>query len=222
MGPPKLISTRIHSVSLTRKSFQDIHYEIVDEGFKRGSAFEVTSVQKHADQDIAWIRSTSPEEALKIRAEKIFMDSEIFVPRFAPQGKLSEDDKAKKQALQVIAQGLNKVKSRTEHEASLRKYIGDGNIVSIFFKEGEMTCNVELTNPAVYTKFVRKNFKSLRHYVELAPHPRSLHGRFKPKPEDLARWGFSDMYAALHNTVNTLAIKEGESYTKKELDDLLK
>ena len=30
------------------------------------------------------------------------------------------------------------------------------------------------------------------------------------------------MYAALHNTVNTLAIKEGESYTKKELDDLLK
>ena len=84
IAPPKFISTRIHSVSLIGKSFHDIHYEIVDEGFKRGSAFEVTSVQKHVDQDIAWIRSTSPEEALKIRAEKIFMDSEVFVPRFAP------------------------------------------------------------------------------------------------------------------------------------------
>ena len=68
----------------------------MDEGFKRGSAFEVTSVQKQVDQDIAWVRSTSPEEALKIKTAKIFMNSEIFVPRFAPQGKLSEDDKTKK------------------------------------------------------------------------------------------------------------------------------
>ena len=68
----------------------------MDEGFRRDSAFEITSVQKHVDQNIAWIRSTSPEEALKIRAEKIFMDSKVFDPRFVPQGKLSEDDKAKK------------------------------------------------------------------------------------------------------------------------------
>ena len=222
IAPPKLLSTRINSESLTGKTFYDIHYEIVDEGFKRDFKFEITSVQKHLDQNFAWVRSTTPEEAINLRAQKVYVDCKVLVPRFAPQGKLLEDDKAKKQALQVIAQGLNKVKSRTEHEASLRKFIGDGNIVSIFFKEGEMTCNVELTNPAVYTKFVRKNFKSLGHYVELAPHPRSLHGRFKPKPEDLARWGFSDIHAALHNTVNTLAIKEGESYTKKELDDLFK
>ena len=221
IAPPKLISTRIHSVSLIGKSFHDIHYEIVDEGFRRGSAFEVTSVQKHADQDIAWIRSTSPEEALKIRAEKFFMDSEVFVPRFAPQGKLSEDDKAKKQALQVIAQGLNKVKTREDHIASLKNFIGAENIVNIFFKEGEMSCNVELLNPAVFTKFSRKNFKSLGHYVELVPHPRSLHGKFKPKQEDIVKWGFTDIFTALQNTVQTITVKEGETYTKKELDELL-
>ena len=77
-------------------------------------------MQKHADQDITWIRSTNREQALQIRAEKIFMDSEVFVPRFGPQGKLSEDDKAKKQALQVIAQGLNKIKSREEHSTGLK------------------------------------------------------------------------------------------------------
>ena len=178
-------------------------------------------MQKHVDQDIAWIRSTNPEEALKIRAKKIFMDSEVFVLRFAPHGKLSEDDKAKKQALQVIAQGLNKVKTREEHSASLKRFIGAENIVSIFFKEGEMSCNVELLNPAVFTKFSRKNFKSLGHYVELVPHPRSLHGKFKPKPEDLVRWGFMDIFTAIQNTVQTITVKEGETYTKKELDVLL-
>ena len=82
----------------------------MDEGFRRGSAFEVTSVQKHADQNIAWIRNTSLEEALKIRAEKIFMDSEVFVPRFAPPGKLSEDDKAKNKLFKSSHKVLTKPK----------------------------------------------------------------------------------------------------------------
>ena len=92
--------------------------------------------------------------------------------------------------------------------------------MSIFPKEGEMSCNVELLNPAVFTKFSRKNFKSLGHYVELVTHPRSLHGKFKPKPEDLVKWGFTDIFTALQDTVQTITIKEGETYTK-ELDELL-
>ena len=93
--------------------------------------------------------------------------------------------------------------------------------MSIFFKEGEMSCNVEFLNRAVFTKFSRKNFKSLGHYVEFVPHPRSLHGKFKPKSEDLVRWGFTDIFTALQNTVQTITVKEGETYTKKELDELL-
>ena len=84
-----------------------------------------------------------------------------------------------------------------------------------------MSCDVELLNPTVFTKFFRKNFKSIGHYVELVPHPRSLHGNFKPKPEDLVRWDFTDIFTALQNTVQTITVKEGETYTKKELDELL-
>ena len=69
IAPPKLLSTRINREFLIGKSFYDIHYEIVDEGFKRDFKFEVTSVQKHLDQNFAWVRSTAPEEAINLRAQ---------------------------------------------------------------------------------------------------------------------------------------------------------
>ena len=48
-----------------------------------------------------------------------------------------------------------------------------------------------------------------------------MHGKFKPKPKDLVKWGFTDIFTALQNTVQTITVKEGETYTKKELDELL-
>ena len=35
------------------------------------------------------------------------------------------------------------------------------------------------------------------------------------------RWGFTDIFTALQDTVQTSTVKEGETYTKKELDELL-
>ena len=48
-----------------------------------------------------------------------------------------------------------------------------------------------------------------------------MHGKFKPKPEELVRWSFTDIFTTLQNTVQTISVKEGETYTEKELDVLL-
>jgi hypothetical protein len=95
LPPPKLLSTRINSESLTGKTFYDIHYEIVDEGFKRDFKFEITSVQKHLDQNFAWVRSTTPEEAINLRAQKVYVDFEVLVPRFAPKANCRKMTKPK-------------------------------------------------------------------------------------------------------------------------------
>ena len=80
-------------------------------GFRRGLAFEVTSVQKYVDQDIAWIRHTSPEEAFKIRAKKIFMDSEVFVPRFAHKANCQKMTKPRNKP----SKSLHKVSTKSKH-----------------------------------------------------------------------------------------------------------
>ena len=86
IAPPRLLNTKINNSSLVGKTSFEIQYELVDEGVKRGVEFEITSVTKRDDHDYAWISTTLPEEAEKLRKEKIYMDSEVFVPKFAPEG----------------------------------------------------------------------------------------------------------------------------------------
>ena len=91
------------------------------------------SVTKRDEHDYAWISTTLPEEAEKLRKEKIYMDSEVFVPKFAPQGKLSEDDKTRKNALILMVHDLNKIKQPRELEKAIRIAIGDDKIILICF-----------------------------------------------------------------------------------------
>ena len=58
----------------------------------------------------AWVVATSPEQAKKINIYKISLDNEIFEAKFTSMDKLTEDDKARKNALILIVKNLNKVK----------------------------------------------------------------------------------------------------------------
>ena len=48
--------------------------------------------------------------------------------------KLTEDDKAKKNALILIVKNLNKVKSTEELEYGIKEHMGEKNVVSVFFR----------------------------------------------------------------------------------------
>ena len=53
---------------------------------------------------------------------------------FASTEKLSEDDKAKKNTVVLIAKNLNKIKTTAALEEGIKKLFGEQNVVSIFFR----------------------------------------------------------------------------------------
>ena len=53
IAPPRLLNTKINSPSLVGKTSFEIQYELVDESFKRGVEFEITSVTKRDEHDYA-------------------------------------------------------------------------------------------------------------------------------------------------------------------------
>ena len=169
----------------------------------------------------AWVEATSPEQAKKINTYKISLDNEIFEAKFTSRDKLTEDDKAKKNALILIVKNLNKVKDTERIEYELKKYMEKINVLNIFFKieNGKHvgSCNVHRLNTTVYKKFVKKNTKLLGKYIEFTPHPKSLDGINAPSQEELTRLGFSYVNTALANTVEALENAPSKGLTRQEV-----
>ena len=135
--------------------------------------------------------------------------------------KLTEDDKARKNALIFIIKTLNKIKSVEELEDGIKEHMGEKNVISIFFRlEGGKhigSCNVKCLNAAVYKKFSKKNGKILGKYVEFSPHPKNLDGTNAPSNEELIRLGFQDVNTALANTVEAIENATSKGYNKVDL-----
>ena len=128
--------------------------ETIMEGFKRGFEYEVTNVQKKREFDFARIIIPSPDQANKISTYKISLDNEVLDAKFVMPVKLTEDEKAKKNALILIAKNLNKVKNIEKLHEGLKEYMDEKNVVSVYFRlEGSKyvgTCNVQCLNAVVY------------------------------------------------------------------------
>ena len=188
-----LISVKISSDTLIRKEWYNIFEEIVNEGFDRKYDYEITNIQKKKEMSFASVVATSPEQAKKINTYKISLDNEILEAKFTSRDKLTEDDKARKNALILIIRNLNKVKSTDEIEYELKEHMGEKNVINVLFKieNGRHvgSCNVQCLNAAVYKKFVRKNVQLLGKYIEFIPHPKSLDGINVPHQQNSANLG---------------------------------
>ena len=220
-----LLSVKITSESLIGKEWFNIFEEVVNEGFDRKYDYEITNIQKKKEMSFAWVVATSPEQAKKINTYKISLHNEIMDAKFTSKDKLTEDDKARKNALILIIRTLNKVKSMDEIEYEIKKHMGEKNVINIFFKieNGKHmgSCNVQCLNAAVYKKFVKKNTKLLGKYVEFTPHPKSLDGINAPSPTELTKLGFSDVNTALASTVEALENAPSKGLTRQEVKIML-
>ena len=153
------------------------------------------------------------------------MDNEILDANFTIREKLTEDDKARKNALILIVKNLNKIKSVEELEYGIKEHMGEKNVISIFFRlEGGKhvgSCNVQCLNAAVYKKFSKKNGKILGKYVEFSPHPKSLDGTNASSNEELVRLGFQDVNIALANTVEAIENATSKGYNKVDFEKMI-
>ena len=225
MAIASLLSVKISSPTLKDKKWFQLHEEIVNDSFKRGYEFKVTNVQKYDNAEFAWIKTPSPDQAKKIKTYKISFFNEIMEVNFASTEKLSEDDKARKNAVVLIAKNLNKTKTTTKLEEGINKLFGEGNVAGIFFRleKGKHvgTCNVQCLNAAVYKKYVKQNHLIFGKYVEFSPHPKSLDGIDAPSPIELTRLGFSDVNTALANTIQAMENAPSKGYTKADLSKMV-
>ena len=220
-----LLSVKISSSTLKNRKWFQLHEEIVKDGFKRGYEFEVTNVQKYDSAEFAWIKTPSPDQAKKFKTFKISFFNEIMEVHFASMNKLSEDDKAKKNAVVLIAKNLNKTKTTVALEEGIKKLFGEENVAGIFFRleKGKHvgSCNVQCLNAAVYKKYVKQDHPILGKYVEFSPHPKSLDGSDAPSASELARLGFTDVNTALANTIQALENAPSKGYTNADLSKMV-
>jgi len=154
-----LFSVKINGPSLRGKKWFQLHEKILKDSFKRGYEFEVTNVQKNDNTEFAWIKTPSLDQAKKIKTYKILFLNKIMEVNFASTVKLSEDDKARKNAVVLIAKNLNKTKTTLALEEGIKKLFGEENVVGIFFRLGKGKhmglYNVQCLNAAVYKKYIK-------------------------------------------------------------------
>lgn len=62
--------------------------------------------------NFAWVVATSPEQTKYISNYKISLHNEILNIKFISKVKVTEDDKARKNALSIVVRNLNKIKSK--------------------------------------------------------------------------------------------------------------
>ena len=108
-----LLSINIVSENLKGKEWYKMFEDIVTEGFKRGHEFEITNIQNKTTFDFAWMVAPSPKQAKKINTYKVALGNEVLDAKFTKREKLTEDDKARKNALILIVKNLNKIKKNT-------------------------------------------------------------------------------------------------------------
>ena len=175
-----LLLVKISSPTPKNKKWFQLHEEIVKDSFKRGYEFEITNVQKNDSAEFAWTKTPSPNQAMKIKTFKISFFNEITEVNFASTKKLAKDDKARKNAVVLIAKNLNKTKTTAALKEGIKNFFEEEDMAGIFFRLEKWkhvgSCNVQCINATVYKKYVKQNHPILDKYVEFSSHPKSLDG----------------------------------------------
>lgn len=176
------LSVKIKSDSLKGLLAPSVFKEVLWRSFKRGHMLEITGVQKGKEESFAFLVTTTPTQAKKIEEFQVTLGSEIVETKRATRGeKMTEETKAKKDALSLTLSHLSILMKVEETKQAIEKVMGITNVVSIWFHKEDGTrhngsANVQCSNPIVYRHFVRKTLQIGGFFVNFAPHRRSLEG----------------------------------------------
>ena len=219
-----LLLVKIVSERLKEKEWYKVFEDIVVKGFQRGHEYKITNVQKKSEFDFAWVVAPSQEQTKKISTYKVALDNEILDAKFTRE-KLTEDEKARKNALILVIKSLNKIKSIEEIEFEIKQHMDEKNVVSTLFrlKGGKHvdSCNVQCLLAAVYKTFSKKNGKILGKYVKFFPHSKSLDETNALMNEELVKFGFEDVNTALANIVEAIQNATSKGYNKDDFEKMV-
>ena len=173
-APNNQLSSKITSDYITYLQLHAILYKILKDSFKRNLEYEITQVQKARRDNHAFITTTSPEQRTEIIKGQVAIDRELLTLVITRLALLTEKERAKRNCLVLIVRNINKAKLVEEVEIVIKTTLGSNNMTNIFFpnKEGHLhssTANAEVSTPATYKQYVKRNIKMLNHYVKFTP-----------------------------------------------------
>jgi hypothetical protein len=220
-------SVKIKGETLTDQEAGATLIQIVKDTFHRGFEYEVRQVNKNANEDHAYVITTSPEQILKYQ---ISINNQVLTPSVAAK-RLTAKEVSKKNCLVFIGKNLNLSQLALEVTKCIQELLGDKLVVNTYDSraQGELhngIVNIEVLNSVVYKKFVKTTVKIGGKHVRLTAHPRSLDGTIAPDETLLKEFGFLDVNNAIANAVVTLTnipmAKGKEVVTCGELETFMK
>ena len=186
--------------------------EMVFTSFYCGQEIKITQVNKNKEDNFAYLTTASLEQCKKITMHQVLFNHEILTPILASEANVSKKEIQRRNCLTLIVKDCNLYYSTSEVTIAFKQYIGDKNVMNIYFKDGDVeknqhagVCNLEVINPIVYKQYVKTTSKVLNKYVTFHLHPRNLNGTSAPHEDVLKEFGFVANLSlrSAHNTMGT-------------------
>jgi hypothetical protein len=209
-----LLSVKFESLNLQDITTPNMFKAVLEDSFVRKLEYEITGVQKGTSNTYAWIVATTPNQAIKIKENRIRIQQEVLQPILPKNEAIKRradtpDLKDRRDCLKMCLYNLPKRATMEMITHALKEKMGAKNVIDIYYhaSEGQKhsgKANVECLNPIVYRQFLDKTLPILGSYVEFTPHPKSIEGTAPPTEEKLKKYGFCDNNTALVNTIEAL------------------
>jgi len=228
-----ILSSKVDNPKLLKVTAWELHREILRASFRRGHDYEITSVQKAANETWGWIISTTPNQASKIIQHLVPYQQEnlhVITPLDAQAEKrakgegLTEEELKKKNSTMLCLYGLHKLKKVEETKKAIKEVFGEKNILGLYFlgQVGDLhkgSVNVQCLNPIVYRQFLGKTKVVLGKHVVFTPHPRSLEGSAPPTKEEQESFGFNNISAVIVDTLEATKNAPSSSKEKRQVTE---
>jgi hypothetical protein len=209
-----LLSIKFESPILQDITAQNLFQTVLLDNFERNLEYEVIGVQKGTTNTYAWVVTTTPNQAAKVKEHYIRVQGEILYPTI-PKIEIGRrrlealDQKEKRDCLKLCFYNLPKRATMEMITHAIKEKMGAKNVIDIYYhasvgQKHSGKANVECLNPIVYKQFLEKTILILGSYVEFTPHPKSLEGTAPPTEDKLKLYGFQDNNTALVNTIEAL------------------
>lgn len=155
-APTDLLTVKIKGENLKSVSAHQLLACVVLTKVLRGQEFETTQVNKVKEEEVAYLTAASPEQSKKIITHEVIVNKERLIPINAAERVVTRKKIQRKNCLTLIVRDCNVFHSASEIATTLKKLIGEKNVVKTYFKDGNPerdhhagTCNLEVLNPTI-------------------------------------------------------------------------
>ena len=133
--PKELLAIRVKGDNFKMVVIHRLMAEVVFTSFYCGEEFEIIQVNKNKKDNFAYLTTASLEQCKKVIMHQVLFNCKIFMPIMASARVVSKKEIQKRNCLTLIVKDCDLYYSANEVTATLKQFIGNKNVVNIYFKD---------------------------------------------------------------------------------------